>query len=80
MNPELQTLCLNRETLALPLENSKTQNIEVPPSNTQKARRGDIAVVSAPIANSISYMGVSENGGPKYSTLNSRILITRTPT
>ena len=25
------------------------------------------------------YMGVSENRGPKYSALNSRILIIRTP-
>ena len=28
---------------------------------------------------SFCYMGISENRGPKYSTLNSRILIIRTP-
>ena len=31
------------------------------------------------ILRSVRYMGVSENRGPQYSTLNSRILIIRTP-
>ena len=34
---------------------------------------------SLPKRHAYTYMGVSENRGPQYSTLNSRILIIRTP-